>query len=335
MNNAPGKENTPLAQAPTLSVGPSPHMVSRDLSTRRMMADVIIALLPVIVVSFYIFRWFAIYHLLLAVITCVSVEALSMRLLRRPPTIQDGSAVVTGLIFALSLPGTAPWYVNLIGAAAGIFLGKVVFGGLGQNIFNPAMVGRAFVMIAFPAAMGASGYVSQSTGVDILTSATPLTALKQMGQGTSLMHLLMGDTNGSLGETSALACLVGGFYLCARGTASWRIPAGVLLAVTIISSAAYLIHPTPHWTPLHHLSAGALLLGAFFIATDPVTSPVTRKGRWTFGIGIGTLVMLIRYLSGYPEGVMFSVLLMNSAAPLVDRLTVPLPLGGSPGKRKP
>ncbi len=329
------KEKTQVAQEPALSVGPSPHIVSRDLSTGRMMGDVVIALLPVIVVSFYIFRWFAIYHLLLAVITCVSVEALSMRLLRRPLSVKDGSAVVTGLIFALSLPGTAPWYVNVIGAAAGIFLGKVVFGGLGQNIFNPAMVGRAFVMIAFPAAMGAGGYVSQGTGVDILTSATPLTALKQMGQGTSLMHLLMGDTNGSLGETSALACLVGGFYLCARGTASWRIPAGVLLAVTVISSAVYLIDPTPNWTPLHHLTAGALLLGAFFIATDPVTSPVTRKGRWIFGIGIGTLVMLIRYLSGYPEGVMFSVLLMNSVAPLIDRLTVPVPLGGSKGNRKP
>lgn len=295
------------------------------------MGDVIIALLPVMMVSFYVFRWFAVYHLLLAVATCVAVEALGMWLRRRPISVRDGSAVVTGLIFALSLPGTAPWYVNVIGAAAGIFLGKIVFGGLGHNIFNPAMVGRAFVMIAFPAAMGAAGYVSHNSSVDILTSATPLTAFKQMGEGTQLIHLLMGDTNGSLGETSALACLVGGLYLCARGTASWRIPAGALVAVTGISSVAYLVHPDPSWTPLHQLTAGALLLGAFFIATDPVTSPVTKSGRWIFGLGLGTLIMLIRSLSGYPEGVMFSVLLMNSVTPLINRLTVPPPLGGSRG----
>jgi len=300
-----------------------------------MMGDVLIALLPVMLVSFYVFRWFAVYQMLLAVVTCVATEALCLLLRGRPVRVGDGSAVVTGLIFALSLPGTAPWYVNVIGAAAGIVFGKVVFGGLGQNIFNPAMVGRAFVMIAFPAAMGAAGYVRPDAGVDILTSATPLTAFKQMGQGTGLTHLLMGDTNGSLGETSALACLVGGLYLCARGTASWRIPAGVLLAAGGISAVAYAVHPDPAWTPLHQLTAGALMLGAFFIATDPVTSPVTKMGRWIFGLGIGTLVMLIRSLSGYPEGVMFSVLLMNSVTPLLNRITVPLPLGASrKGRRR-
>ncbi len=310
-----------------LNVAPSPH-IAAPVSTRRMMVDVLLALLPVLGVSFYVFGWFSVFQALLATATCVVVEAVSMLILRRPVRITDGSAVVTGLILAMSLPGTAPWYVTVIGASAGIFLGKVVFGGLGQNIFNPAMVGRAFVMIAFPAAMGAAGYVDAHSPVQAVTQATPLTALKQMGQGTPLTALLLGNTNGSLGETSALACLLGGMYLVIRRTASWEIPAGILAAAGLISAAVNHFGPGTPWDVWHHLAGGALLFGAFYIATDPVTSPLTSRGKWIFGVGIGVLVMILRYLSGYPEGVMFSILLMNAAVPLINRLTVPEPVGG-------
>ena len=190
------------------------------------------------------------------------------------------------------------------------------------------MVGRAFVMIAFPAAVGASAYVDASAVVEAVTRATPLTALKQEGLPTSLADLFIGSTNGSLGETSALACLIGGLYLCIRRTASWEIPAGVIAAVAAIAGLINLTDMQAHWTVAHHILGGALLFGAFFIATDPVSSPMTPKGKWIFGAGVGALVMLLRKLSGYPEGVMFAVLIMNALVPLINRWTIPVPVGG-------
>jgi electron transport complex protein RnfD len=197
-----------------------------------------------------------------------------------------------------------------------------------MNLFNPAMVGRAFVMIAFAGNLAASGYIDSASGVDILSQATPLTVYKQTGAATPLSLLFWGQTNGSLGETSALACLLGGLYLCFRRVASWEIPAGVLVSAVIIGGLANLADLINPWTALHHLLGGALLFGAFFIATDPVTSPLTAKGKWIFGVGIGVLVMLLRLLSGYPEGVMFAVLLMNALTPLINRWTIPRPFGG-------
>jgi electron transport complex protein RnfD len=326
-------EAPPAEPAGLLHVAPAPHVSSRRLTTRRMMLDVLIGLVPVIVASVWVFRGYAVRQMVICVASAVVAEVIFTGMRRRPISIGDFSAAVTGLILAFSLPPTAPWYVDVIGAFVAIGIGKAVFGGLGQNIFNPAMVGRAFVMVCFASLMGASAYVDPHSTVDVMTQATPLTAARQMApnagpQWSLLLPLLLGNTNGSLGETSALACLIGGLYLCLRRTSSWEIPAGVLLAVAVIGGLGDLIHPNHPFTVLHHLLGGALMLGAFFIATDPVTSPLTSRGKFIFGAGVGALVMLMRAWSGYPEGVMFSVLLMNSIVPLINRGTIPRPVGG-------
>jgi electron transport complex protein RnfD len=248
--------------------------------------------------------------------------------------LEDCSAAVTGVILGLSMPGPAPWYVGAIASLIAMGFGKIIFGGLGMNLFNPAMVGRAFVMIAFAGLMGASGYEVSQGGADIISQATPLTVFKQTGVSTPLLALLLGTTNGSLGETSAIACLLGGIFLCIRRTASWEIPAGVILTAGLIAFCVNLVDMSASWTAFHHLASGALLFGAFFIATDPVSSPVTPKGKWIFGIGVGAFIMLLRLFSGYPEGVMFAVLLMNGVTPLINRWTIPEPFGGIPSPAK-
>ncbi len=314
--------------SPAIHVAPSPHVFSMEMTTRGMMRDVLIALGPVVFAAIYYFRWPAVNQLLISVIACLAAEAIFSRMRSRPLCLNDLSAGVTGIILGLSLPATAPWFVGCIGAVVAVGIGKMVFGGLGMNIFNPAMVGRAFVMIAFAGNLAASGYVDPAGAVDIISQATPLTAYKQTGAATPLSLLFWGLTNGSLGETSALACLLGGLYLCLRRVASWQIPAGVLTSTVIIGGIVNLAGPGSQWTVLHHLLGGALLFGSFFIATDPVTSPLTPKGKWIFGIGVGALVMLLRLLSGYPEGFMFAVLLMNAVTPLINRWTIPRPFGG-------
>lgn len=314
--------------APAVHVAPAPHVFSWSLTTRRMMLDVLLALVPVLAVSLWVFRLYAVFQLVICIASALVSEALFTRMRGRKASLGDGSAAVTGAILAFSLPATAPWYVGAVGSMVAIGIGKVIFGGLGGNIFNPAMLGRAFVMLAFPAFVGANAYLSAGASVDALTQATPLTALKQLGQSVGLFPLFLGTTNGSLGETSALACLIGGLYLCARRTASWEIPAGVLVAATAIAGIIQLKNPGTSWTVLHELFSGALLFGAFYIATDPVTSPLTPRGKFVFGLGVGALVLLVRKLSGYPEGVMFSVLIMNSLVPLINRWTMPTPVGG-------
>lgn len=313
---------------PAIHIAPAPHLFGGALTTRRMMGDVLLALIPVLIASLWMFRLYAVLQLTICLASALAAEALFTRMRGRRATLSDGSAAVTGAILAFSLPATAPWYVGVVGAFVAIGLGKIVFGGLGYNIFNPAMVGRAFVLIAFPAAMGASAYVAPNAGIDGLTQATPLTALKMLGRTTGLLPLFLGTTNGSIGETSALACLIGGLYLCARRTASWEIPAGAIVVVAVLSGALSLFGPQTGWTLFHELAGGAFLLGAFYIATDPVSSPLTPKGKWIFGAGFGALVLLIRRMSGYPEGVMFAVLMMNALVPLLNRWTIPTPVGG-------
>ena len=318
---------TPPSARP-LTVAPGPHISEGALTTRRMMVDVLLALLPVLAAAIWVFRMYAVVQAVIGVGAALAAEALFTALRRKPLRLTDGSAAVTGLILALSLPPNAPWYVGAIGAFAAIGLAKVIYGGLGQNVFNPAMVGRAFVMIAFPSLVGAAAYVIPGGAVDAVTHATPLTALKMQGEVTALQPLFLGTVNGSVGETSALACLLGGLYLCLRRTASWEIPAGVLAAVLVFAGLPNVMHPSAAWSVAHELCGGALLFGAFFIATDPVTSPLTHRGKFGFGVGVGALVLLIRRLSGYPEGVMFSVLMMNAMVPLINRWTVPVPVGG-------
>ena len=311
-------------------VASSPHLFAGALTTQRMMVDVLIGLVPVMAMAVYMFGGDALWQVGLSVASCLVAEALFTAMRRRPITLSDGSALVTGVILGLSLPWSAPWYVAVVAAVVAIGIGKIVFGGLGQNIFNPAMVGRAFVMAAFPAALSAGAYQSLgSSPIDALSAATPLTAAKQLGQTTALWPLFLGTVNGSLGETSALACVIGGVYLCLRRTASWEIPTGMLLAVLAGSGISTLAGTAGPWTLWHDLFGGALLFGAFFIATDPVSSPLTPKGKFLFGIGVGLVVLLLRRFSGYPEGVMYAVLLMNALTPLINRWTIPTPVGGA------
>jgi len=317
----------PKAAAPVIHVSPSPHLSNQALTTQRLMLDVVIGLMPVVLMALYVFRVYAVKQLAICVVSCLVAEALFTKMRGRALPLKDCSALVTGIILALSLPGPAPWYVGFIASFVAIGIGKTIFGGVGMNLFNPAMVGRAFVMIAFASILAASGYQDAGSAVDAITQATPMDTFKQTGATAPLSLLFFGLTNGSLGETSALACLLGGFYLCIRRTASWEIPAGVILSVTILGGIANLIHPDAAWTVLHHLLGGSLLFGAFFIATDPVSSPLTPKGKFIFGLGVGALIMLLRLFSGYPEGVMFAVLLMNALTPLINRWTIPKPLG--------
>lgn len=316
-----------------LHVAPGPHLHSGKLTTRRMMLDVLIGLAPAIAWAVISFQSYAVISLLLCVGSCLAAEWLFMRMRSRQPQLQDCSAIVTGVILALSLPavvGSATgWYVAVIGSFTAIGLGKVVFGSLGQNIFNPAMVGRAFVTLAFPGLLGASlgGYIQPASDVDVVTQATPMSRISD-GEVVNPMDLFIGTTNGSIGEVSALACILGGLYLIWRRTASWQIPAGLIAAAGIIGTLVQLIGGLEPVTILDHLLGGALLFGAFFIATDPVSSPITPKGKWIYGAGMGALIMMLRLLSSYPEGVMFSVLLMNAVVPLINRWTIPRPVGG-------
>lgn len=319
---------TDAVAGPTVHVAPGPHLADDAFTARRMMADVLVGLAPVMVAAVAVFRWYAVLQVGLCILSCLAAEhLLHSRLRRRPSTLSDLSATVTGAILGLSLPWSAPWYVAVIGSFAAIGFGKVIFGGLGMNLFNPAMVGRAFVMISFSVVLGAGAYVA-TDAPGVLSQATPLTAAKMAAQEVPLWPLFLGNVNGSLGETSALACLLGGFWICLRRAGAWDIPLAVIGTVALLGGLAQVAGLQPSLTVLHHLLGGALLFGAFFIATDPVTSPLTGRGRVVFGILVGLFVMVIRLFSGYPEGVMFAVLLANGMVPLVNRWTVPEPLGG-------
>jgi electron transport complex protein RnfD len=268
---------------------------------------------------------------------------------KKPNSLGDFSAVVTGIILALSVPPGLPLWAAAIGSSVAIVIGKMVFGGLGANVFNPAMVGRAFLTASFgvlmttwtvPATIDEGmPAISQGDAVDVRTQATPLAwskvAIKQKldaetFSGRQMLSTATGEVGGCLGETSAIAVLLGGLFLLWRKTINFHIPAAVLLSAFLFGSVAYLINSNAYVQPFYHLTSGALLFGAFFIATDPVTAPLTRRGMWLFGIGVGTITMVIRVLGEYPEGVMYAVLLMNAVTPLIDRLCKRVPLGGKP-----
>jgi Na+-translocating ferredoxin:NAD+ oxidoreductase subunit D len=338
-------ETSPLA----LHVAPSPHLCNLAYTTRGMMVDVLIALTPVLTMAVYVFRWYAVVQVTLCVISCLATEAICCRLRGRRLSLTDYSAAMTGIILGLSLPWSCPWYVTVLAGVVAIGLGKAVFGGLGYNLFNPAMVGRAFVMLSFAKELGAGAYVVTKSNLMVLTEATPLTIAKQfaadlvagkvisaemyvqLAQAERVWPLLIGQVNGSLGETSAVALALGGLYLCLRRSASWEIPLGILSAAFLAAALSRWTDLTP-FTALRHLVSGSLLFGAFFVATDPVTSPLTPMGKFVFGLGIGALTIIIRLFSGYPEGMMFAVLLMNATVPLINTGTIPKPLGYVPPK---
>ncbi|MDO4630274.1 MAG: RnfABCDGE type electron transport complex subunit D [Planctomycetia bacterium] len=318
-----------------LEVTSSPHLFRGHRSTRRMMFQVILALMPAVAVSLWVFKAFALYQLGLCVLVCMISEWFFALLRGQRATLEDNSAIVTGLILGLSLPWNAPWYVSVFGSLIAIGVGKAAYGGLGSNIFNPAMVGRAFVMLSFATAMGGSAYqVQDMDELAIVTQATPMTILKSEegpaqldGDPVSVLKMCFaGVHNGSLGEASGLAILLGGLYLIIRHNGAWRVTVGMLATVFILGALTS-VNENPIYYGLFYLTNGAVLFGAFFIATDPVSNPITPAGRWWFGIGVGVLTMVFRLFSSYPEGVMFAVLIMNAVSPLLNHVTIPKPFG--------
>ena len=333
-----------------ITVSPSPH-VSTAMSTRSVMRDVAVGLIPAMAMAGYYFRVNALVLIGVCVASCVVTEWLC-NVIRRIPNpaelLGDLSAVVTGIILALSLPPALPWWAAVIGCSFAVAIGKMVFGGLGANIFNPAMVGRTFLTASFgmlmttwmvPATIDpARPAISAESQADARTQATPLAwskqSIKSKGGADTVNQqfaaTFFGSTGGCLGETSAIALIIGGIYLLIRKTISLHIPLAVLLSAFVFGTIAYMVNPEAYMSPLTHLTAGGMLVCAFFIATDPVTAPLSTKGMWIFGIGVGSLTMLIRIVGEYPEGVMYAVLLMNAVTPLIDRFCKLVPAGGKP-----
>jgi electron transport complex protein RnfD len=275
------------------------------------------------------------------VVTAVAVALLTERVTGKGGAIADGSATITGLLLGLSLPAGFPLWMTALGAAFAIVFGKQIWGGLGQNVFNPALVGRAFLQGAFPVAIttwpsvGGSFFTLRGDLFAIpfthplpnaVTSATPLGLLKFEGKGTALTDLVIGSTGGSLGETAALVILAGGAYLVWRGYLNWRIPVSVIATVMALSAMLHFVDATKP-DPMFMVFSGGLMLGAVYMATDMVTSPLTNLGKWVFGIGIGILVVVIRVWGGLPEGVMYAILFMNAFTPFINRATQPRVFG--------
>jgi len=305
-----------------LEITSSPHLFLK-IRTPKVMFEVILALLPASIISIYFFGSQAFLLIANCILSALITEIVILTIRKKPLVIGDFSAILTGLLFALILPPAIKWYIATLGAVFAILVGKHIFGGLGANIFNPALIGRAFLMAAYPKAL--TTFISPNT-VDALSQATPL-ALRKFSQTIAPTSLLfIGKVGGSLGETSAICLIIGGIYILIRKIADWRIPVSLLLTTIIISYVFYTINPL-YGSIFFNLFSGGLLLGAFFMATDPVTTPVTKKGRYIFGIGCGFLIMIIRYFGGLPEGVMYAILFMNAFTPLINRYTKPRRFG--------
>ena len=305
--------------AKLLKMGPSPHVRTNE-TVEKVMYDVIIALLPALLMAVYVFGIQALTTTLIAVGTCMATEGIMQKIMGKDIDIKDGSAVITGMLFAFVVPVTMAYWIVIVGSVVSIVLGKMLFGGLGHNIFNPALVGRAFVQASWPVAI--TTFV-----LDGQAGPTMLDAMKRGLDGTLIatgnpyMNALLGKMGGTIGETSALALLLGGAYLIYRGQVNWKVPAVIIGTVGI---GAFLFGGDP----IMHMLSGGLFLGAFFMATDMVTSPYTEKGQMIFAFGIGVLVTLIRFKGGYPEGVAYSILIMNGVVPLINKYTKPKMFGG-------
>ncbi|MGI6038274.1 MAG: RnfABCDGE type electron transport complex subunit D [Limnochordia bacterium] len=287
-------------------VSTAPHLRDED-SVPRMMFSVVLSLIPAVVAAVYFFRLHALAIILTCVITALVAEVLAQKARGMAVTLWDGSALLTGLLLALTLPPSLPLWMAALGSIFAIIVGKQVFGGLGNNPFNPALVGRAFLMASFPVYM-----TTWWAPFDTVSATTPLVSSGVV----SYSQLYLGFIPGSLGETSALALLFGALYLFYREYIDYRIPAGIFGTVILLSLLT-------GQDPIFHLLSGGLLLGALYMATDPVTSPLTKKGRWIFGIGVGALTIIIRLWGGMPEGVSYAILIMNGFAPLISRYTRP------------
>ena len=307
----------------TMLVSPSPH-IHANVSTRSLMHDVIIALTPAIVVSVLFYGWSELLILAVSVASCVLLEwAITKYMLKAPSTIGDLSAVVTGLLLAMNLPSTTPWWVVFIGALVSIGVAKMTFGGIGQNPFNPAITGRVFLLISFPTYMTdwtvPQGFIHSS---DAVSGATLLGRYAEGGveavAGTDYLNTLFLNIGGSAGEISTLALLVGFAYLLVRKVIKPWITLSIFATIAVFSGIFWMIDPSTYTDPLFNLLTGGVVLGACFMATDYVTSPMSNLGGVIYGIGIGLLVMLIRYFGAYPEGMSFAILIMNMVVPLLN-----------------
>ena len=310
-----------------LVITPSPHIRTPE-TTKAIMMDVLIALFPVVVVAVLLFGYQALVTMVVAVLAAMITEAV---VLRKKDLISDGSAAVTGLLLAMTLPATVPWWMPAIGSVVAIILGKQMFGGLGNNAFNPALVGRAVLVVSWATHMAGDVWPVPkpfSPFADVVTAATPLEKEGAELLEVPLMDMFLGNIGGSLGETSALALLIGGFWLFFRGHIDWRVP-GCFFATVFLMGAIFGggIYENLVLTGVFHLLAGGVMIGALFMATDMVTSPVTGLGKVIFGVGCGLLTMIIRLWGNYPEGVMFAILLMNAVTPIIDRYTLPRKFG--------
>lgn len=321
-----------------LLISPSPHIHSGD-SIEKNMYGVLIALIPAFICSVVFFGTGAIIVTLTSVIACLFFEYVIQKfILKRQPTIWDGSALITGVLLAFNVPSNLPVWIIIIGALVAIGIGKMSFGGLGCNIFNPALVGRVFLLISFPVQMTtwplAQGF--NSSYVDAATGATPLSLLKEAvksGQSVNSVltddgfvgygNMLLGNMGGSLGEVAAFALLIGFAYMLVRKIITWHIPVTIFLTVFIFSGILNVCDPEQFANPLFHLLSGGLMLGAIFMATDYVTSPMSHKGMIIYGAGIGVLTVLIRQFGAYPEGMSFAILIMNAFTPLINRYSKP------------
>ncbi len=317
------------AKVNELIVSVSPHVRGKE-TVERIMWTVNLSLLPAVIMSVYYFGPLAAYVTGLCIVSSVLFEHLYQTGLKKKSTVGDGSAFLTGLLLGLNLPPSVPFYIPIIGSLVAIVITKLLFGGLGYNVFNPALIGRAFLLISFPKLMTIwSEPTAQFVALDAKTTATPLGILKEEGlaqllevfgdKGDLYMNLLMGSRAGSLGETSVIALLIGAAILFYRGYITWHIPFSFLATVGVMAWAFGGESGLFTGDPIIHLLSGGLILGAFFMATDYVTCSTIRKGQIIFGIGCGAITMMIRLKGGFPEGVMFGILLMNCFAPLIDR----------------
>ena len=305
------------------------------------MYGVIIAMLPAMAVSFYVFGIGALFVTLLSVVSCVTIEfALTKYLLKKEPTIMDGSAIITGILLAFNVPSNLPWFAIIIGSFVAIGIGKTAFGGLGNNPFNPALVGRVFLLISFPVQMTSwpVPFASRMQFLDATTGATPLGIIKEgidagtpiselMSQIPSYVDLMIGGLGGSVGEISAIALLLGFIYMLWKKIVTWHTPVAMLATIVVLSGILWGIDPEKFMDPVFHLLTGGVMLGAFFMATDYVTSPMTNKGMLIYGAGIGFLTIVIRVFGSYPEGVSFAILIMNGVVPLMNKYIKPKRFG--------
>ena len=323
-----------------LTVSPSPHVHSSD-STQKIMYRVVIALIPALAWSVFVFGLDALRVTLIAVAACIAFEFLIQKyLMKVKPTVTDGSALITGILLAFNLPAGLPIWMILVGSLVAIGIGKMSFGGLGFNIFNPALVGRVFLLVSFPVqmTMWPTAVENNTTIADAVTGATPLGMIKEglmfgdtmtniSANLPSNMEMFLGISGGSIGEMSGLALLLGGIYLLARKVITWHIPVTILVTMAVMTGIFWVIDPESYASPLIHILSGGAILGAFYMATDMVTSPMTRKGMLIFAVGIAVITVVIRLFGAYPEGVSFAILIMNAFVPLINTYFKPRRFG--------